>query len=259
MLAISYRREDSGPITGRICDRLQTAFGRDKVFMDIDSIPIGVDFRAHISHTLERCEALLVVIGGRWLGPKADGSNRIEEETDFVRLEVATALGRDILVIPLLVDQTHMPSAKLLPDDLKGIAFRNAMRIDSGIDFNHHMDRLCRSLQERRPTAPAKAKEPPQPKKIEKRESLPPEKSAPPGGSFRRKLMRLLLFLSNVLLSLLAIIGGCVAGGLMMQSTKADETSCSIAAATAGLVMLVLVFLLWKKWLWRRWFPKPVD
>ena len=77
MIAISYRREDTAPITGRIDDRLQAIFGRDRVFMDLDSIPFGVDFRAHISESLNRCDTLLVVIGPHWLGVAADGSRRI--------------------------------------------------------------------------------------------------------------------------------------------------------------------------------------
>jgi len=101
MIAISYRREDSAPIPGRIYDRLQAVFGRDRVFMDLDSIPFGVDFRTHISESLSRCDTLLVVLGPHWLGVSADGSRRIDDPTDFVRLEVAQALARDIRVIPL--------------------------------------------------------------------------------------------------------------------------------------------------------------
>jgi len=147
MIAISYRREDTAPITGRIYDRLQAVFGRDRVFMDLDSIPFGVDFRTHISESLSRCDTLLVVIGRHWLGVSADGSRRIDDPTDFVRLEVAQALSRDIRIIPLLIDRTEMPSSTVLPDDLKNLAFRNALRVDSGADFHHHINKLCSSLQ----------------------------------------------------------------------------------------------------------------
>jgi len=147
MIAISYRREDSAPITGRIYDRLQAVFGRDRVFIDLDSIPFGVDFRTHISESLSRCDILLVVIGPHWSGASPDGSRRIDDETDFVRLEVAQALVRNIRVIPLLIDRTEMPSFTVLPEDLKSLAFRNALRVDSGADFDHHIDRLCNSLQ----------------------------------------------------------------------------------------------------------------
>src|SRR5882724_3094042 len=146
MIAISYRREDTAPITGRIYDRLEAVFGRDRVFMDLDSIPFGVDFRTHISEALSGCQTLLVVIGPHWLGVSADGSRRIDDPMDFVRLEVAQALARAIRVIPLLIDRTEMPSSTDLPDDLKSLAFRNALRVDSGADFRHHMNRLCSSL-----------------------------------------------------------------------------------------------------------------
>src|SRR4029453_2480998 len=147
VIAISYRREDTAPITGRIYDRLQAIFSRDQVFMDLDSIPFGVDFRTHISESLNRCHILLVVIGPRWLGVSPDGSRRIDDPTDFVRLEVAQALARKIKVIPLLIDRTEMPSSSSLPEDLKSLAFRNALRVDSGADFHHHINRLCSSLR----------------------------------------------------------------------------------------------------------------
>src|SRR5437867_3601833 len=146
MIAISYRREDTAPITGRIYDRLEAVFGRDRIFMDLDSIPFGVDFRTHISEALSGCQTLLVVIGPHWLGVSADGSRRIDDPMDFVRLEVAQALARAIRVIPLLIDRTEMPSSTDLPDDLKSLTFRNALRVDSGADFRHHMNRLCSSL-----------------------------------------------------------------------------------------------------------------
>jgi len=147
LIAISYRREDTAPITGRIYDRLQAKFGRDRVFLDFDSIPFGVDFRTHISESLNRSDTLLVIIGPHWSGVSPDGSRRIDDPTDFVRLEVAQALAGNIRVVPLLIDRTDMPSSSSLPEDLKSLAFRNALRVDSGADFHHHIDRLCDSLQ----------------------------------------------------------------------------------------------------------------
>ncbi len=144
---ISYRRGDSGPITGRIYDRLQARFGRDYVFMDLDSIPIGVDFRSYISDSLARCHILLVVIGPHWLATDSAGQRRIDAPNDFVRLEVAQALCKDTRIVPLLIDNTAMPSAETLPEDLRGLAFRNALRVDSGVDFHHHIDRLCAAIE----------------------------------------------------------------------------------------------------------------
>ena len=147
IIMISYRRADSAPITGRIYDRLCARFGSDGVFMDIDSIPIGIDYRTHVDDSLRNCDVLLTVIGRRWLGEGKVGERRIDDPTDLVRLEVAQALKRDIRVIPLLVEDCEIPPIDQLPEDLHGLRFRNALRIDSGIDFHHHVDRLCTAIE----------------------------------------------------------------------------------------------------------------
>src|SRR5438034_3292497 len=148
MIAISYRREDSTSIAGRLHDRLRAEFGNENVFMDFDSIPYGVDFRDHIAQTLERAEIVIAVIGPGWLGPRmGESTRRIDDATDFVRLEIGGALRRGIPVIPVLVDKTVMPVEDTLPDDLKPLVFRNALMLDSGIDFHHHADRLITGIR----------------------------------------------------------------------------------------------------------------
>ncbi|SRR6266487_3671412 len=114
--------------------------------MDIDSIPIGVDFRSHIAESLGQCHILLAVIGPEWLRITPGGTRRIDDPNDFVRLEVAQALIRNIRVVPVLVENADMPAHNQLPEDLKSLAFRNALRVDSGIDFHHHIDRLCDAI-----------------------------------------------------------------------------------------------------------------
>src|SRR5882724_19863 len=125
-ILISYRRADSDAIAGRIRDRLAGSYGDDSVFMDIDDIPFGIDFRQHIKEALARNDVLIVVVGPRWLGAAKGGPHRIHEETDPVRVEVETALTRGIPVIPLLVHGANMPRASDLPDGLKEFAYRNA-------------------------------------------------------------------------------------------------------------------------------------
>src|SRR4051812_24102298 len=90
-LTISYRREDSGVITGRIFDRLAGQYGRDSVFRDIDSIPPGVDFREHIARVLEESDVLLAIVGPKWTGSRG-GHNRVGEDDDPVRVEIEAAL-----------------------------------------------------------------------------------------------------------------------------------------------------------------------
>jgi TIR domain-containing protein/uncharacterized protein DUF4190 len=158
---ISYRRDDTGAITGRICDRLRARFGAERIYMDIDSNPIGVDYRSHIDESLKRCDILLAVIGRHWLGTGDLGDRRIDDASDLVRLEVTSALTRGIRVVPILVDDTEMPSAEELPEDLTGLKFRQAFRVDSGVDFHHHLDRLCDAIAAAAPNSVAATGFPP--------------------------------------------------------------------------------------------------
>jgi hypothetical protein len=144
-ITISYRRDDSMDITGRIFDRLTSRYGRETVFRDIDNIPPGLDFREHIRASINESDVLMVVVGPHWMGSSRHGQPRIRSETDYVRVEVEAALDRHIPVIPLLVGGADMPEPSQLPDSIRDLAYRNAVQIDSGRDFDHHMNGLIRA------------------------------------------------------------------------------------------------------------------
>jgi TIR domain/WD domain, G-beta repeat len=146
-IAISYRRADSEAMTGRIFDRLSSHFGKEVIFRDIDSIPPGIDFRIHINEMLRKTNVLLAIVGPAWLGASAGGLERIQQESDAVRVEIETALRRRTPLLPVLIANTTMPSSDQLPPSLKDFAFRNALRVDTGQDFDYHMDRLIRSIE----------------------------------------------------------------------------------------------------------------
>src|SRR5260370_21831432 len=90
-ITISYRRDDSGVITGRIFDRLVGHYGRDAIFRDIDDVPLGIDFREFISSILDASDIVLAIIGPRWLGPRG-GQSRLSNEAHPVRGGVQAAL-----------------------------------------------------------------------------------------------------------------------------------------------------------------------
>jgi peptidoglycan hydrolase-like protein with peptidoglycan-binding domain len=144
-ITISYRRDDSGVITGRIFDRLATHFGRDSIFRDIDSIPPGADFREHINHVLDESDILLAIVGPKWLGTRG-GQTRLDDEADPVRVEIETGLRKKMPVIPVLVLRGAMPRASQLPDSVKDFAYRHAVQIDAGQDFDVHAARLIRAM-----------------------------------------------------------------------------------------------------------------
>jgi TonB family protein len=127
---VSYRRSDSQGEAGRLFDDLVKHFGEDKVFMDVAAIEAGRDFRKAIEEGVTKCGVLLVVMGPEWVTAKNEsGTRRLDDLADFVRIETASALKRDIPVIPVLVRGTKMPTADQLPDDLKELAYRNAIEL----------------------------------------------------------------------------------------------------------------------------------
>jgi formylglycine-generating enzyme required for sulfatase activity len=147
---ISYRRDDSADVTGRIFDKLRSHFKQKLVvFRDLDNIPLGRDFREVITKAVESCEVLLAVIGPTWLENRnEDGKRRLEDPYDFVRLEIETALKRKIPVIPLLVSRAVMPKAAQLSKSLQPLVFHSGLEIRRDPDFHNDMDRLIRAITE---------------------------------------------------------------------------------------------------------------
>ncbi len=145
---ISYRRDDSADVTGRIYDHLTHAFGEELVFKDVDAIPLGVDFRQHLGSEMARCQVVLVVIGDGWVDARdGEGKVRLDDPADFVRLEVSAALERGIPVVPLLVQGATMPAADVLPEEIRELAFRHGTTIKRDPDFKADMQRLIRGLR----------------------------------------------------------------------------------------------------------------
>lgn len=135
-------------MTGRIYDRLVSQYGKDSIFIDVDNIQPGVDFRKRINQVLLECDILIAVIGPKWLGSAKSGSVNIQNENDWVRLEIETALNRDILIIPTLVEGAQMPRASDLPESLRNFAYRHATAVSDDQDFHVHVDRLIQSIDE---------------------------------------------------------------------------------------------------------------
>ena len=144
---ISYRRADSAMATGRLLDRLAVAFDPDDIFIDVDDISLGVDFREHIRERIALTDILLVIIGPQWLEASDAKGRRLDDPSDLVRIEVESGLHRpDCRVIPVLLGDTPMPPADQLPASLRDLAFRNAARLRNDPDFAADVDRLLKVL-----------------------------------------------------------------------------------------------------------------
>jgi hypothetical protein len=127
---ISYRREDSQGQARALFQDLVARLGRDAVFMDVDSIALGRDFRDVLQERLATCDLMLALIGREWLaGKDGEGRRRLDNPGDFVRLEIAAALKRKIPTTPLLLQGAQMPTAEQLPGDIKDLAYRNGFEL----------------------------------------------------------------------------------------------------------------------------------
>jgi Sulfatase-modifying factor enzyme 1/TIR domain len=143
---ISYRRDDSAGYAHAIHSRLVQHFSKDQVFMDVDTVEPAVDFVRAIEKAVGECDVLVALIGKRWAGGEASGTSRLDNAKDYVRLEVSTALTRDIRVIPVLVDGMTMPNEDSLPSPVQPIARRNAIEI-SNTRFNYDVDQLITAVR----------------------------------------------------------------------------------------------------------------
>lgn len=143
---ISYRRADTAPWAGRIYERLARDLKADNIFMDVDAINPGLDFVKEVEHQVDSCDVFIAVIGREWTSARnADGSRRLDDPNDLVRVELATALDRDILVIPVLVDGASMPKVEELPDVLKAVSRRNAVEL-THVRFGTDVQRLVSTV-----------------------------------------------------------------------------------------------------------------
>jgi hypothetical protein len=126
---VNYRRSDASVHANLLYDWIRERYGEDRVFKDVDSIAPGLDFVEAIEHAIDSSEVMLVVIGKGWI-VDAKGRRRLEDVDDYVRMEVATALKRNIRVIPVLVEGAEMPTAAELPEPLATLTRRHAFEIN---------------------------------------------------------------------------------------------------------------------------------
>jgi ABC-type branched-subunit amino acid transport system substrate-binding protein len=232
---ISYRRVDSITITGRIHDRLVGEFDDKTVFKDVDDIPLGADFRTVLDEEVGRCAVQLVIIGPDWLNvPDENGSRRLDDPDDFVRIEVESGLRRDeVLVVPVLVGGAAMPGSSQLPPSLRDLAYRNAAIIRDDPDFHRDMGRLIHQIQQhfdqldRLDESPAD----PPPLASEPVSAPPDDPPTTAGRALALPSMRIMAAIAFVTVMALIIIGSLVGGD---SDDGYDESEDSTASAVGG-------------------------
>jgi TIR domain len=152
---LSYRRRDSEAWTSRLYDRLIARYGAERVFKDVQAIPLGDDFRTVVRRAVEGCDIFLAVIGDGWLEARdAAGGRRLERADDPVRVEIETALAASVPVVPLLVGGAAMPDADRLPPSLAPLVDRHGTDVRPDPHFDGDVALLFAALERIGPARP---------------------------------------------------------------------------------------------------------
>ncbi len=140
---ISYRRDESRHAAARLADDLGRRFGEGRIFRDIEGIELGVEFAKALDTALKSCSVMLVLMGPQWLNmpDTKRGGRRLDQSDDWIRQEVATALKRNVRVVPVLLEGTALPEANELPEDLRPLVLRQAMEL-SDVRWRGDVQRL---------------------------------------------------------------------------------------------------------------------
>jgi TIR domain len=143
---ISYRREDSSGVAGRISDRLRKRLGPKNIFFDREDLKAGREWREELAERVGACKALVAIIGKRW-NPTSDkpGEHRLDDPDDTVRIEIETALDRGVPVIPVLVDSAALPKREELPESMRRLLDWQSLDI-AETRFDYDVEKLYRTL-----------------------------------------------------------------------------------------------------------------
>lgn len=144
---LSYRRSDAAVAADNIYRYLCRRFGAGQIFKDVNSIPLGVDFRDHLAMEIRTCGVFVAIIGENWLNAQgADGTRRLDDPTDFVRIETEFALERGIPIVPVLIGRVRMPDADQLPASMARMAFQQSFELRPGPEFDRDLTKLAKGI-----------------------------------------------------------------------------------------------------------------
>ena len=215
---INYRRGDTAGEARALFTELAAILGKDSVFMDVDAIALGRDFREVVRERLESCDLMLALVGRNWVDAKNPaGQRRLEDPDDLVRLEIDAALKRNIPVTPVIVQGAQMPTVAELPKEIESFAYRN------GFELSHN--RWESDVQEMvKRLGLSKQRDSREIRDIETQRKTPREAGTEPGGQQpTRKPWRAIVGVSVVAIALLG-------GGVFYYRTVVEEKAKEAAA-----------------------------
>ncbi|MEA5466057.1 4a-hydroxytetrahydrobiopterin dehydratase [Leptothoe sp. PORK10 BA2] len=144
---ISYRRADSAAEAGRLHSSIIKNLGEEIVFMDTSSIDLGTQWAQELEDALQFSQIVIVVIGPDWLRISDEwGMRRIDQENDWVRREIETALTSGKKLFPVLVKGAKLPPADKLPTSIRELTQRQAVDIRDAY-WDHDIQLILQQLR----------------------------------------------------------------------------------------------------------------
>ena len=145
---INYRRQDTEAEANWLHEILSEQFGDDNVFIDTDDIQAGMDFEQVLRQQIDSCDVFLAMIGRDWATAVDErGHRRLAGAQDFVRREIRAALAREVLVIPVLIEGTPLPSEMEFPADIAQLRRRHAVGLRIR-DFRQDVERMVGQIRQ---------------------------------------------------------------------------------------------------------------
>ena len=142
---LSYRRNDSADITRALYTELVRKFGASSIFIDVDAIAPGSDFRNAISSALCDSKVVLAIIGTHWHIDQK-GVKLFFRDADMVRLEIEIATSFGIKILPVLVRGATMPSPTDISPTVRDIVYRHAIKVREGAEWSRDVRYLISQL-----------------------------------------------------------------------------------------------------------------
>lgn len=110
-LYLLCRPDRTQTVAARITDQIRSRYRDAEIVWDVPFADATV-FARHVETTMQRCNAMLVVIGPNWLQTRSPhGLPWQDDPADPVVLGLLAALRQKKLIVPLLVHGATMPSA----------------------------------------------------------------------------------------------------------------------------------------------------
>jgi hypothetical protein len=137
---VSYRRRGTHTLAAAgLAERLGQRFGRERVFIDTGLAP-GERYPDELKARLAASDVVLAVIDDRWVADFA-----VERRTDWVRLELSTALRDGKTVIPVLLEGTPQPEYGQVPPDVAEVTLLESAPLRSD-HYESDLDALAAAI-----------------------------------------------------------------------------------------------------------------